>query len=121
MTMSISVGSVCYGVGSLKGLCSGGHISVWEADNGADLHFVADIALCAGNVAGRNADRRAAVFYCLIAELSYLCLGAVNAQQGMIAVGQQFFYIHSFYSFQKYWHYYISFRRHIQAFVPNIL
>ena len=58
-------------VGGLESLCCGGHVAVREPDHGTYRHAACEVFLSARDVAGRDADRSAAVFDRLVAELAY--------------------------------------------------
>ena len=111
--------AVFYGIGGLKGFGRSGHVAVGEAYDRAYFHPAVDIALCAGNVAGRDTYACAVIFYGLVAQSADLTGGAVRAQQSVIAFFKDRFYIHIILSLCFSCSYYILIACHIQVQTVN--
>ena len=90
------VGAVGNRVRRLKCLGRRGAVAVWEADHGAEREPVADVALRAGQMAGRDADAGAVIFDGLIAELADLGRSAVDPKKGMVAFFKDIFEFHRY-------------------------
>ena len=93
------VGAVADGLGRLERLDGRGVVPVREADDRADAQAVADIFLCPGDMARRDAHTGAAVTHALIAEGADLRRSGIHAQKRVVAAGKNLSKFHDRSSF----------------------